>query len=160
MIDDLERFLRLAAALEADAADGYARLAERMLGIGNHEVAGLFAKFGGFSRLHLAEVCEPQYDWLGRVFDMEQDNPEWPDGHSPENPLALALPDDIDAGAAMEMALETERRACDLHSAVAGQTASNTVSGTGPDVHRRGSRARRTPRALACSPRVATKHVK
>lgn len=127
MIDDLERFLRLAAALEADAANGYARLAERMRGVGHLEVADLFSKFGEFSRLHLAEVCELQHDRLGRVFDVDEDNPEWPDGHSPENPLALALLDDIDARGAMAMALETERRACDFYSAVAGQTASDPV---------------------------------
>jgi len=127
MIDDLERFLRLAALLESDAAEGYARLAERMEAAGNDEVAALFAKFGEFSRLHLAEVHELQRDELGRAFDEKIDQPNWPDGHSPENPLALAPVDEIDARGAMEMALETERRACDFYSAIAGQTASERV---------------------------------
>lgn len=127
MIDDLERFLRLAAQLELDAAEGYASLAETMRQHGNQEVAGLFAKFGEFSRLHLAEVQELQRDELGREFDTGLDKPDWPDGHSPENPLALAPKADITPRGAIELALETERRACDFYSAVAGQTASDRV---------------------------------
>lgn len=127
MIDDLERFLRLAARLEADAADGYARLAETMRPDGHVEVADMFAKFGEFSRLHLAEVLELQKDELGRQYDPREDDPQWPDAHSPENPLALAPLDDITPKGAIDMALETERRACDFYSAVAGQTRSDRV---------------------------------
>lgn len=127
MIDDLERFLRLAARLEADAADGYARLAETMRPDGHDDVADMFAKFGEFSRLHLAEVLELQEDELGRQFDPREDDPEWPEAHSPENPLALAPLDDITPKGAIDMALETERRACDFYSAVAGQARSDRV---------------------------------
>lgn len=127
MIDELESFLRLAAKLEADAADGYARLGETMRDEGYEEVAGMFTRFGEFSRLHLAEVSELQRDELGREFDPREDEPDWPDGHSPENPLALAPLADITARGAIGMALETERRACDFYSAVAGQTRSDRV---------------------------------
>jgi len=127
MIDDLERFLRLAAKLEADAADGYARLAQTMQQGGHDEVAGMFAKFGEFSRLHLAEVRELQENELGREFDPRLDDPVWPDEHSPENPLALAPLADITPRGAVDMALETERRACDFYSAIAGQTGSERV---------------------------------
>lgn len=127
MIEDLETFLRLAARLELDAAEGYASLAERMRESGSREVADLFAKFGEFSRLHLAEVHELQREELGREFDTRVDEPTWPDGHSPENPLALAPLSDATPRSAIEMALETERRACDFYSAVAGQTASDRV---------------------------------
>lgn len=127
MIDDLERFLRLAAKLEADAADGYARLAETMRPDGHDEVADMFAKFGEFSRLHLSEVLGLQAEELGREFDPHDDNPDWPDAHSPENPLALAPLADITPRGAIDMALETERSACDFYSAVAGQTRSDRV---------------------------------
>ena len=127
MIEDLETFLRLAARLELDAAEGYASLAERMRESGSREVAELFAKFGEFSRLHLAEVHELQREELGREFDTRVDEPTWPDGHSPENPLALTPLSDATPRSAIEMALETERRACDFYSAVAGQTASDRV---------------------------------
>lgn len=127
MIDDLERFLRLAAVLEADAADGYARLADTMQQDGHHEVADLFAKFGEFSRLHLAEVRELQNHELGRQFDPRADDPQWPDEHSPENPLALAPLTEVTPKGAIGLALETERRACDFYSAVAGQTRSERV---------------------------------
>lgn len=127
MIDNLERFLRLAAKLELDAAEGYASLAGSMRESGHREVADLFAKFGEFSRLHLAEVHGLQREELGQAFDTSADDPRWPDGHSPENPLALAPLSDITPRGAIEMALETERRACDFYSAVAGQTASDRV---------------------------------
>lgn len=127
MIDDLERFLRLAALLEFDAAEGYAGLAETMRQSGNREVADLFMKFGEFSRLHLAEVRELQREELGREFDVRGDDPAWPDGHSPENPLALAPRSDATPRGAIELALETERRACDFYAAVSGQTASERV---------------------------------
>jgi len=127
MIDDLEQLLRLAARVEADAAEGYARLAERMAGIGNAEVAALFAKFGDFSQLHLAEVLGLQANELGREFDTALDPPSWPDGHSPEDPLALAPVDELDPRGAIELALETERRACDFYAAVSGQTRSERI---------------------------------
>jgi len=121
MIDDLERFLRLAALLEAGAAEGYARLAEPMRAQGNTRIADMFSKFGEFSRLHLAEVHDLQRAELGRVFAEPDDDPGWPAGYSPENPMALAPLADVSARGAIEMALETERRACDFYSAVAGQ---------------------------------------
>lgn len=127
MIEQLEQFLRLAAALEADAEDGYRRLAEVMQEQGHEEVATMFAQFGKFSGLHLAEVLEIQDNELGQRFDPRLDEPQWPAEHSPENPLALAPLVDISARGAIEMALETERRACDFYSAVAGQTSSARV---------------------------------
>lgn len=127
MIDSLELFLRCAAMLEADAADGYDQLSATMKEAGDDEVAALFAKFAEFSRLHLNEVRELQQTELGRVFDQALDDVNWPDEYSPENPLAHAQLDGITARGAIEVALETERRACDFYSAVAGQTASDRV---------------------------------
>jgi len=159
MIDDLERFLRLAAKLEADAADGYARLAQTMQQGGHDEVAGMFAKFGEFSRLHLAEVRELQENELGREFDPRLDDPVWPDEHSPENPLALAPLADITPRGAVDMALETDRAA--RYDAAASMVAPESTEpppgqsgrasrrdrigarpGAGPDVCRRRKRAR------------------
>ncbi|MFW5926552.1 MAG: ferritin family protein [Wenzhouxiangella sp.] len=127
MIDRLELFLRCAAALEADAAEGYSRLGETMNERGNREVAALFMKFGEFSRLHLAEVHEIQQRELGRTFGDSVEGLTWPDGFSPEDPLAVAQLEGITPQGAIETALETERRACDFYSAVAGQTRSARV---------------------------------
>lgn len=127
MIDSLELFLRCAAMLEADAADGYDQLAAKMEDAGDSETAAMFAKFGEFSRMHLAEVRETQLAELGRTFDEALDDVTWPEAHSPENPLAHADLEGIIPRAAIEIALETERRACDFYSAVAGQTRSDRV---------------------------------
>jgi rubrerythrin len=127
MIHTLERFLRCAAMLEADAADGYAQLAARMDELGDDEVAALFAKFGEFSRLHHSEVREIQQRELGKVFEDQLDDVLWPDEWSPENPLAYAELDGITPKKAIETALETERRACDFYAMIAGQTRSERV---------------------------------
>lgn len=127
MIDSLEQFLRCAALLEADAASGYDRLAELMSETGNEEVAALFAKFAEFSRLHLSEVHEIQQEKLGRVFEDQLDSVTWPDGHSPENPLAVAELSDMTPRKAIETALETERRACDFYAIIASQSRLNEV---------------------------------
>ncbi len=127
MIHDLERFLRCAAMLEADAADGYDQLAQKMDELGDDEVAALFAKFGEFSRLHHKEVREVQQRELGKVFDDRLDDVLWPDQWSPENPLAHAELDGITPKKAIETALETERRACDFYATIAGQTRSERV---------------------------------
>lgn len=127
MIDNLEQFLRCAAKLEADAADGYDQLARKMEEAGDTEVAALFAKFGEFCRMHHSEVREIQLAELGRTFDQPLEDVTWPDGHSPEDPLAHATLDGITPRAAIEIALETERRACDFYLGVAGQTRSERV---------------------------------
>lgn len=128
MIDDLEHFLRCATRLEADAADGYAQLATIMADSGNSEVAALFSKFGEFSNLHYEEMLQHQRNELGHCLAASDDSDiTWPDGHSPEDPLEVADLSDLSARQAIEMALETERRACDFYSAVAGQTRSARV---------------------------------
>lgn len=127
MINHLEPFLRLAAALEADAAAGHARLSAEMAEAGNEQVAALFAKFAEFSNRHLSEVREMQRSRLGRVFHDPVETLDWPDGHSPENPLALAEVEGMTPRQALQVALETERSACDFYSAVAGQTRSEAV---------------------------------
>lgn len=127
MIDSLELFLRCAATLEADAAEGYVRLAEIMEETDNEDVAALFTKFGEFSKLHLAEVREIQERELGQTFSDSTASFDWPDSHSPEDPLAHVDLDGITPRRAIETALETERCACDFYSAVAGQTRSPEV---------------------------------
>ena len=127
MIHTLERFLRCAAMLEADAAAGYDQLAEKMDDIGDDEVTALFSKFGEFSRLHHKEVREIQQRELGKIFEDRLDDILWPDSWSPENPLAHAELEGITPRKAIETALETERRACDFYATIAGQTRSERV---------------------------------
>lgn len=127
MIDTLEDFLLRAARLEADAAEGYMQLASTMDSLDKTEIADLFRKFAGFSRMHLSEMQQTQIKELGHVLDHSEAVIVWPDELSPENPLAAMKSTDINPRQAIEIALEAERTACDFYSAVAGQTRSAEV---------------------------------
>lgn len=127
MIDALEQFLRCAARLEADAADGYDRLVAEIDGRAHPEVQQLFRSFARFSRMHLGEVLSIQRRELAREYAVDDDRYDWPDGLSPENPLAVVELDGITPLRALEYALEVERRACDFYAHIAGRTRSAQV---------------------------------
>jgi rubrerythrin len=127
MIDDLMVFLWHAVKLETEAADSYDKLVTAMEARDNQEVADLFRKFAGFSRMHLNEILDRLRQELG---DPLPDGPErfsWPDWDSPENPLASLKTWHMTPRQAMELALATEIRACDFYAEVAGQTRSEEV---------------------------------
>ncbi len=127
MIDDLTKFLDLAVQLEAEAAEGYQWLAEAMARLGNSEVAELFEKFAGFSRLHLHEVSQRYFQETGHEPLLTNHAFRWPDHHSPERPQAEFSGRCDTPRDALKLALATEFRACDFYSAVAGQTRSPRV---------------------------------
>lgn len=127
MHDSLQQFLRCAARLESDAAEGYDTLAEAIDGRKFAEVEALFRKFAGFSRMHMEEVLEIQRRELAKVYEVEDEQFEWPEDFSPENPLAIVELDGITPEKALEYALEVERRACDFYSHIAGRTRSPRV---------------------------------
>ncbi|MFU8878674.1 MAG: ferritin-like domain-containing protein [Wenzhouxiangellaceae bacterium] len=126
-LDSLGQFLRCAARLEADAADGYEQLAASIDRTVQPELHGLFCKFADFSRLHLNEVLKIQRNELAREYAIDDERFEWPDGLSPENPLALVNLEDITPMQALHCALEVERRACDFYAHIAGRTRSPRV---------------------------------
>ncbi len=126
MLDDVALFLAHAVRLEADAAATYERLALQMEERANVSVATLFRKLAAYSRQHLGEACERAAREPGGVLELAADEYFWPDGHSPETPMPGDL-QRLTVRGALEMALETERHACDFYSAVAGQTHSADV---------------------------------
>lgn len=126
MIDDVAVFLAHAVRLEGDAAATYEQLARQMEERANISVAELFRRFSGYCRQHLGEARERAIRETGRVPELAPEDYRWPDGYSPET----AQPDDLQkltVRGALELALETERRACDFYAAVAGQTRSEVV---------------------------------
>lgn len=126
MIDDVARFLAHAIRLEADAAETYERLALQMEERANVSVSALFRKFAGYSRQHLAEARERAAREAGAVPELAPDAYRWPDRRSPETPAPTDI-QRLTVRGALEMALATERSACDFYSAVAGQTRSQEV---------------------------------
>ena len=126
MIDDVALFLAHAVRLEADAGETYERLAAQMEERANVQVAALFRQFAGYCRQHLAEACERAEREVGGVPRLRAEDYRWPDGRSPETPVPTDLLR-LTVRGALEMALDTERRACDFYSAVAGQTRSAEV---------------------------------
>jgi rubrerythrin len=126
MIDDVAEFLAHAVRLEADAAETYDRLALQMEDRANIDVAALFRKFAGYSYQHLGEALERAAREPGGLLELAPDEFRWPEGRSPETPLPGDL-QRLTVRGALEMALETERRACDFYSAIAGQTRSGVV---------------------------------
>lgn len=126
MLDDVALFLAHAVRLESDAAETYERMALQMEARANVSVAKLFRKFAGYSRQHLGEARERAAREPGGVPELAAEDYLWPDGHSPETPLPGDL-QRLTVRGALELALETERRACDFYSAVAGETRSADV---------------------------------
>ena len=55
-INDLDTFLAYSLALEEEAAERHDELADMMEVHNNPEVAGIFRKLAGYSRLHAQEV--------------------------------------------------------------------------------------------------------
>ena len=126
MIDDVALFLAHAVRLEADAAETYERLALQMEARANVSVAALFHQFAGYCRQHLAEARALATREAGGVLELKPEEYRWPDGHSPETPRPADL-QRLTVRGALEVALDTERSACDFYSAVAGQTRSDEV---------------------------------
>lgn len=128
MIEDVIEFLQHAVQLETEAAEGYERLALAMREQNSLELAALFDRFGEFSRLHLGEAnARLEQELAGRPRPATPGRFRWPDGVSPENPLAALDRHDLDVGKALSLALALERQACDFYSVIAGQTLSEQV---------------------------------
>lgn len=128
MIEDVTQFLQHAVRLETEAAEGYERLAQAMRERGRLELAALFDRFGEFSRLHLGEArARLTRELAGRPAPAMTGGFQWPDGVSPENPLAALDRHDLDVGKALNLALALERQACDFYSVIAGQTRTEQV---------------------------------
>jgi rubrerythrin len=126
VIDDVALFLAHAVRLELEAAETYERLAGEMDERANVQVATLFRKFAGYSRQHHAEASERAGRETGGLPELREEQYRWPDGRSPETPVPRDI-ERLTVRGALELALETERRACDFYATIAGQTRSDTV---------------------------------
>ena len=102
----VEEFLAYAVALEREAADRFAELADAMATYGNREVGSLFRRLSDYSRLHLADAQARA--GFRDIPDMKPGDFEWPDLESPETAAIWAVDPFIGRGQALEIALEAE----------------------------------------------------
>ena len=116
-MNDTERFLVHAIALEREAARRYEELAAAMQTEGNGELKRFFARMAHFSRLHLADAqARGGFRTLPVLAAHEF---EWPDGIAPETADWAGVDALMDGRAALELALTSERRGHAYYAAVA-----------------------------------------
>ncbi|WP_442777129.1 ferritin-like domain-containing protein [Sphaerotilus montanus] len=119
-MNDVERFLAHAIALEREAARRYEELAAAMQTDGNAELKSFFARMAHFSRLHLAEAQA-----RGGFRDLPvigADEFEWPEGIPPETADWAGVDAQMDVADALRLALDSERRGHAYYAAVAAET--------------------------------------
>jgi rubrerythrin len=119
-MNNVERFLAHAITLEREAARRYEELAAAMATEGNVAVKEFFSRMAFFSRKHLAEAVA-----RGGFRDVPQlraDEFEWPEGVSPEVADWVGVDGFLDTRAALQLALESERRGHAYYVAVSAST--------------------------------------
>lgn len=116
-MDSIRRFLAHAVRLEAEAARRFDELAEDMATHGNHQVEKIFRDFADFSRLHLKHAMDRA--GFRHVGELPADGYDWPEGESPEAAPWWGVDAMMDARAALELALDSERRGLFYYQTVA-----------------------------------------
>lgn len=119
-MNNIEKFLAHAIALERDAARRFEELAASMGTDGNAELKAFFERMAGYSRKHLAQAVER--GGFRTVPELSEAEFEWPDGTSPETAAWAGVDAFMDARAALELALESEQRGHAWYAAVAATT--------------------------------------
>ena len=119
-MDNVERFLVHAIRLEHDAARRYEELAAAMRTDGNAELRTFFARMAHFSRKHLAEAqARGGFRELPLLAPADF---EWPEGIPPETADWAGVDAMMDAGDALALAIDGERRGHAFYAAVAATT--------------------------------------
>lgn len=119
-MNNIEKFLAHAIALERDAARRFEELATAMGTEGNAELKDFFERMAGYSRKHLAQAVER--GGFRDVPVLAEAEFEWPDGTSPETAAWAGVDAFMDARGALELALESEQRGHAWYAAVAATT--------------------------------------
>jgi rubrerythrin len=114
---DVETFLAHAIQLEREAARRYEDLAASMSTEGNAELKAFFTLMAKYSRLHLADAMAR--GGFREVPVISPQDFEWPDGISPEVADWAGVDALLDARAALELAMDSERRGHGWYAAVA-----------------------------------------
>lgn len=116
-IASLDEFLSYAVKVEEDAVVHFEGLSTKMANAGNADVAELFQKLGGYSRLHLAQAqarCK-----TARVAVNLPPSSAWPDQETPERTALWAGDPRMSRIDALKAALQGERRGFEFYYVVA-----------------------------------------
>lgn len=114
---DLDIFLAYSVALEQEAADRHDDLADMMDVHHNSEVAGIFRKLAGYSRLHAQEVRDhAQGADLPRIAPWDFG---WETMEGPETAEIGAVNYLMTTRHALELAMGNERRAHEFYASIA-----------------------------------------
>jgi rubrerythrin len=115
-ISDLDTFLAYSLALEEEAAERHDELADMMEVHNNPEVAGIFRKLAGYSRLHASEVRDRRRD-----SDLPKIAPwdfGWETAEAPETADIGAVDYLMSPSQALRVAMSNEQRARDFYANV------------------------------------------
>jgi rubrerythrin len=119
-VESVERFLLHAVTLEREAARRYEELAAAMGTEGQRELKHFFGRMAHYSRLHLAQAqARAGFRDLPDIAPHELD---WPDCTSPETAAWAGVDAQMDSLAALELALDGERRGHAYYAAIAATT--------------------------------------
>ncbi|MGY6587470.1 MAG: ferritin-like domain-containing protein [Wenzhouxiangella sp.] len=116
---NLGAFLAHAVVLEDEAAERYDELADAMDNHNNAEVAALFRKMAGYSRLHRAEAVDHARQHAGGLPPLKSWEFHWPDDESPESANLTLSHYLMTPHQALELALQAECSARDFYAGVA-----------------------------------------
>lgn len=116
-MNDVERFLAHAITLEREAARRYEELAAAMGTDGQRELKRFFARMAHFSRLHLKQASERA--GFRTLPEIEPHDFEWPDGIPPESAEWAGVDSQMDSRAALQLAIDGERRGHAYYAAIA-----------------------------------------
>ena len=118
-LHDISELLAHALALEEEAGERYAELAEVMESHNNPEAAGLFSKMSGIEQLHVEEI-RLQIDRHG-LKNLPSAYYRWVGLEGPETTDHADLHYLMTPHQALSLALLNERRARDYYVGIAGQ---------------------------------------
>jgi rubrerythrin len=126
-MNDVEKFLAHAVRLEREAARRYEELAAAMGTEGNRELNQFFARMAHFSRLHLAEASARA--GFRDLPPLKPEEFEWPEGTSPETADWVGVDALMSPLAALELALDGERRGHAYYAAMAATSTDAELRG-------------------------------
>lgn len=119
-MNEVEKFLAHAVALEREAARRYEELTAAMSTDGRRDLKEFFARMARYSRMHLKQASERA--GFRELPALAPDEYQWPDGIAPETADWTGVDAQMDSRAALQLALDSERRGHAYYAAVAATT--------------------------------------